>query len=107
MGRIPLATNQVEELYLDRSGVWLTIRCGDRTMVYSLQDRNLLVDVESAVYCEGEVLYAKETYDNHMYAMPVMDLDALHEYANEALTSALGTRTLSEEEMERYSFSGK
>lgn len=107
VGRIPLATNQVEELYLDRSGVWLTIRCGDRTMVYSLQDRNLLVDVESAVYCEGEVLYAKETYDNHMYAMPVMDLDALHEYANEALTSALGTRTLSEEEMERYSFSGK
>lgn len=102
-GKLDLPANQVEELYMDSIGQHLSVASNGRSRVFRLEDLANLLDAAGQIYYESDALYGFTLYGQYQYRMPMYDTDSLRQWAGEALTSPVGRRGLTEEEMQQYS----
>lgn len=104
-GEIPLPDIALTGLHLDSAGEYLSITTGKTTSVYRLSDLSLYARLtDCPLRYEGGRFWASRAYGAEIYSGEALDLAALHAYAQQALTSSAGMRTLSIEEQSRYSF---
>jgi len=106
VGVLPLPDRNVHALRMDSTGRWLSVRAGASTLLYDLETMNRVMEVTGCpVFYEDGRLWDWVSYDGALFNTAMPDEHDLHDRMMEALTSGYGTRTLSPDEMGRYSFS--
>ena len=104
-GRIPLPDVALSSLKMDSAGEVLSITAGDTTFVYRMKNLSPLLETTGApLYYENGAFYSEDLLGGQLYTVPMLEGDALHNFAAQIITSDAGQRELSLAELSRYSF---
>ena len=104
-GRIPLPDVALSALKMDSAGEVLSITAGDTTFIYRMKKLSPLLETTGApLYYESGAFYSEDLLGGQIYTIPMLEGEALHNFAAQIITSDAGQRKLSIAELSRYSF---